>query len=238
MPVRSIRLLTPAAMTMFCVLPGSDGTVFCAAANLALPPSAGDDRRAGAGDDDLLIAPVPATIESLAPPQIDALPVPPITVSIADQRAQDLGAGAADQRVEPGADHRLVAAAERDLRRTLVRQRRSPSRRPGNRRCRAASRCRSESRCRACRLDRRCWPGIRSPGFGTPLTVAFVKTSILNAPGCAPGKTGATPLLMPRTIGVPAIENSQRPPFAMDVAPSISKISLARIIHEGPAVVV
>ena len=43
-------------------------------------------------------------------------------------------------------------------------------------------------------------------------TAGLVNTSILKAPGCGCGNTGATPLLMPSTIGCPVVEKIQRPP--------------------------
>ena len=117
-------------MTTFWVLPGSDRTVFWAAAAIvALPEMPATTVVPAPVTTICWSAPVPATIESLAPPQIDSSPAAADHRLVAEQRAQDLRAPApaADQRVELGADDGLVAAAEGDHARRSGRPRRSPN---------------------------------------------------------------------------------------------------------------
>src|SRR5438105_752181 len=67
-------------------------------------------------------------------------------------------------------------------------------------------------------------------GFGTPLTVEFVKTSIFSAPATGNGNTGATPLLIPRLRpekpDAGSAEKIQRPPVGDDIVVDLALLRL------------
>src|SRR5437870_6744125 len=68
-------------------------------------------------------------------------------------------------------------------------------------------------------------------GFGTPLTVGLVKTSMFSAPACGNGNTGCVPSLMPRTMPLKpepvAGEKIQRPPVGVVIV-----VTLALLRHQ------
>ena len=82
LPVKSMRLFGPAATTTFWS-PPSAAIVFCAAATIVALPPVPATTVVPDPVTTICWVPLPATIESLVPPQIDSLLMaPPITVSL------------------------------------------------------------------------------------------------------------------------------------------------------------